>query len=82
MGRDWHVAVGPVLLQKAFCITDHEISQPQARLSNKHVGGGTSSVDELTGGFSNELEAASMGDCGLFRLPAGNLSHGILGHSQ
>ena len=38
--------------------------------------------DELTGNFGNELEAISISDCGLFRLLARILSHGILGLLQ
>jgi hypothetical protein len=44
---------------------------------------GTSSHDdELTGDFGNEPEAISIGDFGLFRPPAGNLSTGDLGLLQ
>jgi hypothetical protein len=44
--------------------------------------GSTSPGDELTGDFDNELGAILIGDCGLFRLLAGNLSHGIWGLLQ
>ena len=47
-----------------------------------NIWGITSPGDELTGDFGNELEAISIGDCGLFRLLARILSHGILGLLQ
>src|ERR1035437_10282012 len=47
-----------------------------------NIWGITSPGDELTGDFGNELEAISIGDCGLFRLMARILSHGILGLLQ
>src|SRR5450759_1471128 len=47
-----------------------------------NIWGIPSAGDELTGDFGNELEAISIGDCGLFRLLARILSHGILGLLQ
>ena len=47
-----------------------------------NIWGITSPGDELTGDFGNELEAISIGNCGLFRLLARILSHGILGLLQ
>jgi hypothetical protein len=32
-------ALGPIVLQKSFCIADHKISEPWARFSCKDVGG-------------------------------------------
>jgi hypothetical protein len=61
----------PILLQKSFCITEHNFSGLWARRSNNHMGA-TSTGDEITGHFGGAFEDTSIGDCRLFRLLAEN----------
>jgi len=36
---DLHVRFVPIVLQKSFCITEHNFSGPQAQRLNNHAGG-------------------------------------------
>jgi hypothetical protein len=64
--RNWQI-----LLQKSFCGTEDEFSGPYTLRSNNDLRDYIID-DELTGDFGNDLEATSIGDCGLFDLFAGN----------
>jgi len=57
----------PILLQKSFCDTEDKFSGPYTLRSNNDLRDYIIG-DELTGDFGNDLEATSIGDCGLFDL--------------
>jgi hypothetical protein len=60
-----------ILLQKSFCVGQHNFSGLYARRSNNHLRD-YMFCDELTGEFGNGLKATSVGDCGSFGPFAGN----------
>jgi hypothetical protein len=67
-----------IVLQKSFCSPDKNF--PGCRRGFRVNMWGTSSPDDKrTGDLGNEIEPTSIGDCGLFRLLAGNLSPGNFG---